>query len=88
MSSGKSRKSLSKTKKTNQKSSWQRNDGLIKYKSCLLYKKQDRGSTLKTEQSFAKVCGCKNPNKERSQFASNKFWDKDFKEIEWAIIQT
>lgn len=54
MSSGESGKSLSKTKKTNQKSSWQRNDGLIKYKSCLLYKKQDRGSTLKTEQSFAK----------------------------------
>ena len=47
-------KKLEQDEKTNQKSSWQRNDGLIKYKSCLLYKKQDRGSTLKTEQSFAR----------------------------------
>ena len=52
MSSGKRWITWADDEKQIQKSSWQELEGLIKYKSRLV--QPDGGSTLKTEQSFAK----------------------------------
>ena len=52
MSSGESRKAQAGRRKQIQESSWQSFESLVKLKSCPV--ESDRGSTLKTEQSFAK----------------------------------